>query len=110
MRLNLGLDEKKKKKKQNTRMEVHEVPQTITPNQEKYTEGKGNALIGLGNEMARAFGSKDLGSFMDKQAMQTVAEKFTLLHEDIAKELGYENAADMSAKVQEKYAAETPIQ
>ncbi len=72
---------------------------TSTKPAEEYADGHENALAELGNETARAFGSKDLNKFMDKQAIITVAKKFTLLHEDIAKELGYESAADMSDKL-----------
>lgn len=71
---------------------------------------KGNVWTELGNEIAQALGSDSLATLVDEEAVAHAMEKFTKLHNEIAKELGYEDAADMSAKVLADEKAKTSVQ
>lgn len=71
---------------------------------------KGGVWVEIGQEMAKAMGEPDLGTLIDKEAVAHAMDRFKKLGDEIAVELGYENAADMSAKVLAEEKAQTPIQ
>lgn len=71
---------------------------------------KGNVWVEIGEEMATAMGEPGLGALIDKEAVAHAMDRFKTLGDEIAVELGYKNATDMSEQVLKKDKIESPIQ
>lgn len=71
---------------------------------------KGDVWVEIGKEMARAMGEPDLGTLIDKEAVAHAMDRFRKLGDEIAVELGYKDAADMSTRVLADEKAKTSVQ